>query len=495
MVLALALTMTLVGAALAATPTSGSITVNPNNNGQTYTLYHLFDAHITFTETPGANEGDDPTYTQAAITYTLPTGKTLDTTGAQWFTVNSNGFIEKTSNLTDDVMKSAEFRTWAKGFGTANATTKTATQDNDPNVKWENLPFGYYLVDSTLGAFVGIDSANPDVTIRDKNNPPSLDKSITGVKDENNANDGSIFNATDANETSDPGQGSNEHAIAQVGDTITYSIVIVAKPGALNYVLTDTMDNGLTPPEAAGVSVMAGTTDLKTQDAGTGKAATVSVSGQTITVNFAQAYLDTITANTTITVTYTATLNDDAVVATDSNDNTARLTWGHDNDSNYTTDDSKVWTAKIGVNKRINEESGDPLAGAGFVLKNSSNKYYQWDETSKVVHWVDSIDNATVRTTNNTGAIDPFEGLPNGTYTLVEKIVPDGYNKTADTTITIANANVTADNLAQTATVINNAGSVLPSTGGIGTTIFYIAGLVLVLGAAAIVIARRKAEQ
>ena len=187
-----------------------------------------------------------------------------------------------------------------------------------------------------MGAFITVNTTNPNVQIADKNNPPSLDKSITGVKDQNNANDGSIFDATETAETTDPGAGSNEHAIAQVGDTITYSIVIVAKPGAQNYVLTDTMDNGLTPPAATGVSVMAGTTDLKTQETVAGTAdATVSVSGQIITVNFAQAYLDTITANTTITVTYTATLNDAAVVATGSNDNTARLTWGHDNNTNY----------------------------------------------------------------------------------------------------------------------------------------------------------------
>ena len=166
--------------AFAAAPTTGSITVNPNNKGQTYTLYKLFDAQITFTETPGATEEDDPTYTQAAITYQLLSSKTdfkatvdgTEVDGGQWFKLKSNNFVEKQDALTDTVMKSEAFRKWAKAYGEANPTTKTATQDNDTNVKWEGLSFGYYLVDSTLGAFVGIDSANPDATIQDKNNPP-----------------------------------------------------------------------------------------------------------------------------------------------------------------------------------------------------------------------------------------------------------------------------------------------------------------------------------
>ena len=109
--------------------------------------------------------------------------------------------------------------------------------------------------------------------------------------------------------------------------------------------------------------------------------------------------------------------------------------------------------------------------------------------------WVDSINDATEYTSDATGAVPSFTGLANGTYTLVEKTVPAGFNKAADQDFTIAEHNYTAANLEQETTVTNNAGQELPSTGGIGTTIFYVAGIVLVLGAAAIIIARRKAEQ
>ena len=84
-----------------------------------------------------------------------------------------------------------------------------------------------------------------------------------------------------------------------------------------------------------------------------------------------------------------------------------------------------------------------------------------------------------------------IRGLEPGDYWFEETDAPDGYNKMAGRTKVTVTSGQTA---AAEVTVVNNAGSELPSTGGIGTTIFYIAGAVLVLGAVAIIIARRKAE-
>ena len=446
MVMVLAMSVTV----FADAPTNGSITVNPNNKGQTYTLYKLFDAHITFKEKEGTNPVE---YEQAAITYTLPSGKSLGTTGEQWFVINDNGFVEAKDTLTDAVMKSNEFITWAKSIGTQQGSAIAAADDNDPNVKWEEVPFGYYFVDSTLGAFIGIDSDNPDVTIQDKNNPPKLDKKIKQVNDASGEADGSVFDATETDEIQFDGDGSNEHAIAQVGDTITYTIEVTAKPGAENYVVTDTLDAGLTPPAATGVTVKAGNTDLKAQETKSGtKDATVAVSGQVITVTFSNDYLNTLTADTVLTIEYTATLNGSAVVASSSNDNTAKLEWGHKPTKDYTEDESKVWAAKVGVDKRVGESSGDPLKGATFVLK-KGDLFYK--NTNGVVTWVTEQSQATTHTTGEDGKLDAdFTGLANGTYTLVETVVPDGYNKTDDTTITIEDADVTTENLAQTAVVM-----------------------------------------
>ena len=213
----------------------------------------------------------------------------------------------------------------------------------------------------------------------------------------------------------------------------------------------------------------------------------------TITVNFA----DGIEAGTVITVTYSATVNATAVT-TDSEKNTAYVSYG---DGNKTTESStEVYDAEISVLKYDgkNTDTTDDdtaLAGAGFVLKNSAGKYYKVDKG--IVTWVDKQADADVHTSADDGKVPAFTGLTGGKYTLEEVVVPAGYNKSSDTEVTITgegDTTYTATNLKQQATVINNAGSVLPSTGGIGTTIFYIIGGLLIVAAVVFFVVRRRAD-
>ena len=450
-------------------PKSGSITVTTNFKDQTYTLYKLFDAQISF----------DDQGKQKAITYTLPEGKSL--TGNAWYTVNANGFIEKTNALTDEVMKSAAYREWARGFGTTVGDPIKAKANNDPNVKWERLDWGYYFVDSTLGAFITVDTDNPDVEVKDKNSIPSVDKEITGVGESKDTSSlGVGDNATD------PGEGKNEKAIAQVGDPVSYKLTVVIKPGAENYVVTDTLSNGLTAPAVSDVAVSAGAGNYE-----------VGVEGQVITVTFKKTYLDTITADTPVTIEYSAVLNNSAVIGEAGNPNTVRLTWGHapGENPNYSQDDAKVYTAQVEVLKQ--DQDAKPLKDAGFVVKNSENQYYKLAtvEGKQVVTWVASIDDAEEHMSGADGKVPPFTGLKNGSYTLVEKTVPAGYNKLADSTFTIADKDYTNTNLKKTNTVENQKGTELPSTGGIGTTIFYVLGGLMVVGAGIVLVARRKASE
>ncbi len=454
-------------------PTSGNITVNPNFNGQEYKLYKLFDAHITF--------NDDGT--QRAITYSKA-GVTKDSdlgAGAEWFTVNSNGFIEAKSTTSTDWAKDPDAIAWAKTFGTQQGSAITAASDNDPNVKWENIPFGYYFVESSMGSFIGVDSDNPNVTIQDKNAAPTIDKEITGVNDST-----ATLGIGDENKRTDPGKGESEKAIAQIGDTVGFKLTVAAKPGANSYVVTDTLPAGLTAPAAADVSVAC------TAPAITDSDYTVAVEGQVITVTFKQSFLDKITAEASIVITYDAVLNDSAVIGQEGNTNNAKLTWGNKPEVNKSEDESTVYTAQVAVQK--NDDKNKPLAGAGFVVRNSAGKFYKLDDNG-VVTWVDSIDDAEEHNSGADGKVAAFTGLGNGTYSLVEKTVPAGYNKLEDTPFTVAPKDYTDTNLKQSKTVVNNTGTELPSTGGIGTVIFYVLGSALLIGCGIVLISRKRMQK
>ena len=112
--------------------------------------------------------------------------------------------------------------------------------------------------------------------------------------------------------------------------------------------------------------------------------------------------------------------------------------------------------------------------------------------TDNDITWVPKIEDATELMTTEASNVIAFTGLADGSYTLIEKTVPAGYNKAKDETFTIVAHNYEAANLIQAATVINKAGSLLPSTGGMGTTLFYIIGSILVVGAAILLVAKKR---
>jgi len=423
--------------AFAAAPTTGSIEVTGKED-QTYTLYKLFDAQITFKE-----DG-----TQRAIAYTLPEGKSLD--GNTWFEVK-DGFVVAKEGVDTDWAKDPEAIAWAKEFGTKVDSKEGAS------VKFEGLEFGYYFVDSTLGAFISVTSDNVEGKVVDKNEAPSITKVITAVSA------GSVDK-----------EGAN--AIAEMGATVTFKITVAAQAGAENYVVTDTIPAGLTVTEA----------DV------TVDGADVAVSGQTLTITFKKDTLDAITKADEIEITYNAVVNGDAVIGEEGNANSAVLTWGHDNDKNKSEAQvATVYTAQISIKKT--DVSGSDLAEAGFVIE-KDGKYYKFE--NGVVSWVDSMDDATEKFSGEDGAVEAFVGLADGTYNLVEKTVPAGFSKMDQQTITVKAADedgaLTDANLKQSATVENKAGVALPETGALGTTIFYIIGVLAILGAGVFMVTNKR---
>lgn len=121
--------------------------------------------------------------------------------------------------------------------------------------------------------------------------------------------------------------------------------------------------------------------------------------------------------------------------------------------------------------------------------------YYKWNETDKKVEWTTDKAQATVKTTDDKGAAS-FDGLKDGTYYLEEVEAPAGYNLLKDPVqITVNGANATTANLSSltvTGNVENSSGAELPETGGMGTTIFYVLGSVLILAAVVLLVTRKR---
>lgn len=467
LVTALAVILAFVMAVPAFAAGNGSITVTPPtgtdaNASNTYTLYKVFAA-----ETDGTNYS----YKLSGAHEDVPAGFILDDAGNVYLgtivtaadnttfevMVNKQKVIVKpTTDLSDTIISAiAGYVTSADQVGEA----KTVTGTNPAT--WTGLDNGYYYVTTTTGTLVIIDSTVPTVSVTDKNTVPGVDKKITG--------------ATSVDED-------GKKALAQVGTTVNYSAEITIGDGAKGYVFHDTMETGLTYKNDAAVSY----------DGTPVEAAghfTIGKKGDdTFTITFEDDYVKTLTVGKKITVTYSATVNSDAITV-DPLNNTCYVNYGDANSNNKTpTSEADVYEAKFTVTKQ--DGKGAALANAGFVIKNSQNKYYKI--TDKVVSWVDSIDDATEYTSDAQGAVQAFTGLANGTYTLIEKTVPAGYNKAADSTFTIAEHNYTSENLEQEATVVNNQGAELPSTGGIGTTIIYIVGGGMVLAGIVMFLTKRR---
>lgn len=416
----------------------------------TYKIYKVFDA---------TNDGNT-----SAISYKLVAGKKEAPEG---FKVDDAGnvLLERTTGeltqLTDEEITAiAEYVE-----DTMLAATVTTTAD-DKSFSVEDLPYGYYYITTTTGTVVTVDSTNPTATVNDKNTAPTLDKKISGASSYDE--DG-------------------KKALAQVGTDVTYTATITVGNGMKNYVFHDAMSNGLTlKKDSITVTGATGYTVKETPDA-----------GDTLTITF----VDGLEAGTVITITYSATINENALTD-DPENNTAYVSFGDENSNNKTpSSTTQTWNAQIAVVKydgNNTEETKDDtaLSGAGFKLKNTDGKYYHLNITgeNRVVEWKDDIADGDEHTSGADGKIPAFTGLADGNYTLVETTVPAGYNKAEDTAITIEQGDYTAANLEQSKDVLNNKGAVLPSTGGIGTTMFYVVGGALVLIAVVLLVTRRRMD-
>lgn len=206
-----------------------------------------------------------------------------------------------------------------------------------------------------------------------------------------------------------------------------------------------------------------------------------------------------------VVVEYTTTLATDADLGNDGNSNTVKLTYNANPNGSENKETAQstvyVYAFQIEGTKVDGVDQTKKLNGAVFALKNADGKYYA--NTAGVVSWVDSEDDAT-KSTSTADGLFGFTGLDAGTYTLVEITPPLGYNKAGDQEVTITPAYDNDTNKIKTltngeltdgkvsVTVLNNKGATLPETGGIGTTMFYVIGAALVIGAGVVLVSKKR---
>ena len=462
--LALIMALALAVPAFAAGET-GSITINDAVVGQTYTIYQILDLE--------SYNASSNAYAYKATT-AWNTFINSDAIKGTYVEVDAQGYVTwKTGADAAAFAKAAQ--KYAKDNSITNQGSVTATTTT---VSFTGLDLGYYLVDTTLGTLCSLDTTNPDVVMEEKNQVPV---NVKTVEEDSTGNYG----------------GTND---ADIGQTVNFKSTITAQAGAENYVFHDTMSAGLTYTGVTGITLNGAAVDASNYTVVTEGL----TDGCTFEVRFTQTFCDTLKANDQIVISYTAVLNENAVIAGEGNPNTSKVSYGDSSNTKYTPDSqTKTYTWDVDVFKyTMNGETETALAGAKFTLsKNAdgSNPIALVSEGNNVYRVAKTGETGTVTeiTTDATGKFT-IEGMDADTYYLTETAAPAGYNKlSGPVTIVIGangvvNATTEAPQGVDEVKVLNQTGTELPSTGGIGTTIFYVLGAVLVVGAGVVLVTKKR---
>ena len=442
---------------------TGSITIKNAVSGKTYNVYRILDIATH-------NDG----YT--GIVYKTNTKwsefiNSADVKSTYFTAVGSDGVVTVKDNLTAENAKAlaVSAKAWLGAHTdiTADAAAITATSST---VNFTNLELGYYLVvssgwDEDVEVVCSLDTTKPDVEINEKNGKPTIEKKIV-------ENSNTVENNT-----------------AGIGDYVQFQITVNVIDGQpSNYVIHDKMSAGLT---------FVNTTEHPVE---------VKVGTRTLEYSFINPINDgcafelkindgILKSNDVVTVTYYGQVNSSAVINGD-NTNEAKLTYGTNGDSTWEKTTTKVFGFK--VFKHAGTDKENLLAGAEFRLYKTvgdENYYAKFDANGLLTGWTTDATAAGVTMTSNGTSALVLNGLNAGTYSLEETKAPDGYNKlTTPVTVTISKEGVVSPAENGIVYVSNNAGATLPSTGGMGTTLFYVLGGGLMVAAVVLLVTKKRME-
>ena len=465
----------------------GSITISNAAKGETYTIYKLFDATVSA-------DGKSIAYTG-----TIP--GSLET----YFTADANHYISATDAAKDGESMSEGLKTALKTWTTTARATSAAESDGSA-LNFKELAYGYYVVTTTQGdQVISVDSTMPNVTIVDKNSstPSDLSKTATAT-------------GTDKS--------------FSIGDTVTYTVHFKtsnydgrgeAAKKIVSYTIEDSLPNFLRDVTVTSIIVDNDGDDTTTDDR-------TNVTAQFVDKKIVIDWYDEANSKflhdngATVTITYTAKVTDKALIDGNGNTNKVTVTWttegGESPVPGKLEKEETIYTYAIALKKVDNK--GKALPGAvfefPFYVKSTADA-----DGAYIYAGTTAGEGLTNQITTPASGVIVVKGVKAGTYEIKEVTAPDGYNKlTAPVTVEavktgdisthttvyldkdgkvvdekskVTEVKVDIDNIAATAVVVvNKAGTELPSTGGMGTTVFYVLGSVLVLGAVVLLVTKKR---
>lgn len=505
-----------------AAETTYSITINGAKNHE-YTAYQVFSGvyYNGNRQVEGADAEylSDVTWGDAVDGATLLAALKTSTIIGKDFTDNMSAedvayVLQKYANKSKELDEFA--RIVGKNLKTGAAGESDTANAENGKATISGLTAGYYFVKDT--GTIGADEIATkflvkvvgNATVEIKATAPTIEKKIVNGDDSN-------------------------HTSVNIGDQVEFKLTAtvpdMANFDTYTFTISDTLSEGLTFDKDT-VEVKIGSTKLEADTNYTLISPTAPQIDNTFKIEFTKAQLGNKVEHdtgATIVVTYKATLNSNALT-TDKESNKATLEYSNnpagEGKGTVKTPDVPVYIYDFDIdidkyddtdNKdkdNAHKDKSNKLENAEFILykevtENEQQKtyYYKWDKDSNTVKWVPEKDQATRKTTTAEGKTS-FQGIAAGKYFLEETKAPDGYNKlktpveveitaeykaeTGELTDTNAKKNGTDGQYIRTVEVPNKAGAVLPSTGGIGTTIFYVLGSILALGAAVLLIAKKR---
>lgn len=468
---------------------NATITIKNASKGETYSVYKLFDASVN-----GAEGG--------SISYTgdVPASLTnyFESNAKKNITVKDAAYADSESKtgMSDDLR--AALKDWAAG-----ATALASAESDGSVLRFIDLPYGYYVVTTTQGEqTITVTSTNPTAQIVDKNS--SVPKDLTKAVDKDDIN---------------------------IGDTVTYTVSFKTAnySGAgeeakriVSYTIEDTLPTYLTDVNITSIVVDEDGDSATTEDR---HDVTKQFSEKKITLSW---YDDEEAKflyknGAIVTITYTAKVTDLAAIDGNGNTNQVTLSWKDEDgkdlpEGTKQTAEATIFTYAIAL-KKVNEK-GEALSGAVFQLPFYVKAQPDAADKAYIYAGNEAGEGLTNTVTTPDDGLIVIKGVKTGTYSITETVAPAGYNllterfdvtavktgatSTTTTTYLDSDGNVTEKesstkvevnltNLAATVkVVVNKTGAVLPSTGGVGATMFYVFGSLMVLGAAVLLVVRKR---